>query len=134
MDEYNDWKVVEKGNNNPELVKGHEYILKRTTYDPFYILVLDVTEKTYHFKYENGNTFWVEKDYYSKTYTFVEDITSFKIQKNVKAFMEQEFENCGMCNGTGEIPDDGSTSGTRTCMVCGGSGQVMKTRTFKELK
>lgn len=134
MDEYGDQELDIKKNKNPELQKGHEYIIKRTMYDPFYIMVLDATEKCYRFQYENGNTTWVEKDYYHDTYMFVEDITDFKIQKEVKAFMEQEFESCGMCNGTGQIPDDGSTSGTRTCMVCGGSGQIVKTRTFKEFK
>jgi len=131
MDEYGDQELNTKKNDNPELQKGHEYIIKRTMYEPFYVMILDVTEKCYRFKYENGNTTWVEKDYYDRTYRFVEDITSFKIQKDVKTFMEQEFETCSMCNGTGQIPDDSITTGKSICPLCGGSGQVMKTSTFK---
>ena len=77
MDEYQDndelKELIQK--ENPELKQGHEYIIKRSMYEPFYIKVLNVTEKCYHFKYENGNTTWVEKNYYESTYTFVEDIT-----------------------------------------------------------
>jgi len=130
MDEYGD-QEIEKRENQPELQKGREYLVKRTMYDPFHIRVLDVTEKAYRFQYENGNTTWVEKDYYNNTYTFVEDITDFKIQKEVKTFMEQEFEVCGLCGGTGQIPDDNSTAGTKICPRCNGSGQVLKSSTFK---
>lgn len=130
MDEYGDRELDIEKNDNVELQKGHEYIIKRTKYDPFYVTVLDVTAKCYRFQYENGNTDWVEKDYYDRTYTFVEDITEFKIQKEIKSFTEQTFESCPTCGGTGQIPDDSVTSGTRSCPLCLGSGQLLKTSRF----
>lgn len=134
MDEYGDREITPKSNKNPELQKGHEYVIKRTTYDPFYVMVLDVTDKCYRLRYENGNINWIEKDYYNSTYTFVEDITDFKIQHEIKTVMEQEFETCAYCNGTGQIPDDNVTGGKSTCPLCGGSGQALKSKTFKEIK
>ena len=130
MDEYGDRELDIKKTNNPELQKGREYIIKRTMYEPFYVMILDVTEKVYHFQYENGNTAWVEKDYYKNTYTFVEDITDFKIQKNIRSFMEQTFEMCPSCGGSGQIPDDSITAGTTICPLCNGSGQILKTSKF----
>lgn len=134
MDEcYDGDKNLSKTKDNPELQKGREYIIKRTSYDPFYVKVLDVTNTCYRFQYESGTTDWVLKDYYDRTYTFVEDITDFKIQQKVNRFLQQEFETCGMCGGTGQVPDEGSTATTKTCPVCWGAGQVMKSSTFKEI-
>lgn len=116
-------------NNNPELQKGGEYIIKRTRHESFYVKVLNVTKKLYHFKYENGNTTWMEKDYYNQTYTLVEDISEFQL--NIGIFMEQEFEMCPMCTGSGQITDDKSTAGTKICPVCTGSGQIIKRTLIK---
>jgi hypothetical protein len=131
MDEYED-REIKKRADQTELQKGREYIIKRTSYDPFYIKVLDVTKTCYRFQYESGNTDWVLKDYYNSTYTFVEDITEFRIQQNVNRALKQTFETCGMCGGTGKVADEGSTAMTKTCPVCWGAGQVLKSSTFKE--
>jgi len=131
MDDYQDNTELTEKSNNPELQKGREYIIKRTTYDPFYVRILDVTEKMYHFQYENGNKHWLEKDYYHKTYTFVEDITEFNIYVGTTTFMEQEFEQCPACHGSGSVPDDSSTAGSKICPVCGGSRQILKRTLLK---
>ena len=65
MDDYQDnVETTKEKTNNPELQKGNEYVIKRTPYEPFYVRVLNVTVKMYHLRYENGNTVWLEKDYY----------------------------------------------------------------------
>jgi|SRR6056297_1031282 len=116
-------------NSNPELKKGGEYILKESKYcsHSYYVVVLNVTEKYYHLQYENGNTEWVEKKDFQNNIIVMEDISSFKIQKEIKKSVEQVFENCPLCNGNGRIPDDNTTSGETTCPICNGSGQRLKT-------
>ena len=112
-------------NDGLELQKGREYIVKRTPNNPFYVKVLEVTNKLYRFQYENGNTDWVEKDYYGGNYSLVEDITDFKIGFDVRRITEQNIKKCDNCGGSGRVPDKGSSSGDQLCPVCWGSGNTL---------
>lgn len=69
-----------------ELTKGNEYLIRKTKhgfYDPIMkVRVLDVTEKCFQLKYENGNIEWILKEAFEEIYPLVR--AEFEIIEMIK--------------------------------------------------
>jgi len=107
------------------------------------VTVLLITAKGYHLRWNNGldsSDSWMLKEEFEKNYTVVEDISDFVVAKPQEynytitygcgqplQYYYQTTENCGLCYGSGQIPDNNSTAGTKTCTFCNGSGKTVKT-------
>ena len=100
-----------------------------------------ITDKAYKVRWNgSGSETWELKRRIYSDYSMVEDISDFVAPKpedlkfditykdvDVKwhpYFLETEI--CTMCGGSGQIPDDKSTAGTKLCMSCGGCGHKTK--------
>ena len=127
------------------LKKNHTYLIK-----PSYssgnvksITVLVISDKAYKLRWNNNcndNIEWILKNFLDSDYYFIEDITDIVIPKpeelkfdivyKVNNFKFRpyflESESCPFCGGSGQLPDDKSTAGSKICMSCGGCGHKIK--------
>jgi len=133
-----------------KLELNHTYLLRYGCTDTVSsVTILMITEKTYKVRWNGGGTeSWELKRRMYSDYTLVEDISDylapkpedFKFEITYKDVVEVkchpyfvETEACPFCGGSGQIPDDKTTAGTKTCMVCGGTGiKIKKTQIFFE--
>jgi hypothetical protein len=112
------------------LVQGNKYLIKRS--DTISLIeVLVITETSYKFKYESGNTDWTTKEHFHTWYTIIEDVTSYEINQIIKEKgylheTKQDFETCPICHGLGTIPDATQTTGTKPCPLCLGNKIILK--------
>ena len=56
------------------LIVGNKYLVKRGSTLTLYI-VQNVTKTSYQFRYENGNSFWMEKCEFNSWYDVIENVT-----------------------------------------------------------
>jgi len=119
------------------LVKGNKYLIKRSDSISM-IEVLSITQTSYQFKYESGNTDWTTKEHFHTWYTIIENVSDYIIGSIVKekGFLhehesKQIFEVCPICHGVGTIPDStvpdtSVTVDTKPCPLCLGAKMIVK--------
>ena len=114
-----------------EIKEGHTYLVDKHN-SIFSITILLITEKAYHIQLNHDNpstTWWYKTDFDYKT-DILEDIT--ELEKNRKKYFispknsKQTYTLCYYCNGKGQVADDKSTAGTKTCAFCFGSGKILE--------
>lgn len=101
-----------------KLVKGNKYLIKRSDTISM-IEVLLITETSYKFKYESGNTDWITKEHFHAWYTIIEDVSMYESDK--PKITTQPFKTCPICHGVGTVPDSTQTVGTKPCPLCIGN-------------
>lgn len=118
--------------NINDLQIGHTYLIKK--YNTLHsVTVLLITGTSFKLRWNNENNphiCWEEKRELDK-YIIVEDISDFITSHNVwvdtgcnydtTLKYKCEFNKCNLCDGTGTIPCDDTTSGVKTCPKCFGS-------------
>ncbi len=120
-----------------DLKENQSYLIKRTSSSSLIsITVMKKTEKAYLIRWNNHPNYdaftWEEIDHMQDTYKVVEIITDVQtnlydqIKFNQKNQTRMEFEVCKTCMGTGNVEDRNSTSMTKTCIICWGSGVIKK--------
>jgi len=97
------------------------------------IIVLHITNKAYHLRWNEGDDTWELKKRFDSQYYIDEDISDFMVnnepQKTFNGTLTYaaEHEKCYVCNGMGTVPDTSSTTGNKTCPLCQGSKLILKT-------
>jgi len=122
-----------------KLELNHTYLLRYGCTDTLHsVTVLLISDKAYNIRWNgSGAECWELKRRMNSDYTLVEDISDFVVGKydfkityvdtKLPLYYFQVTEDCGLCYGTGQIPDTSSTAGKKTCTLCGGSGKSIKT-------
>lgn len=114
-----------------ELLLNHTYLLKYGYYILSSVTVLNITNKAYFLRWNRGlNSVdtWEEKEYIHNKYDVIEDVSDFVQNKNcdVKYITAKtKWIQCPVCDGTGSIPNQESTSGFITCPNCFGSKMII---------
>lgn len=109
-----------------ELKQGNKYLVKRTGTLSL-IEVLLITQTAYQFRYESGNTGWIEKEEFNTWYWVIENVSEYEIGTTIKEKEnKQEFETCPICHGMGTVPDPSQTAGTKPCPLCSGNKMILK--------
>ena len=117
-----------------KLELNHTYLIRYGCTDTLSsVTVLMITDKAYKIRWNgSGSECWELKRRMDADYSLVEDISDFVVEpeKTFKIdyplYYFQVTESCGLCYGSGQIPDTSSTAGKKTCTLCGGSGKTMK--------
>lgn len=111
------------------LTKGHIYLLRYGCTDTLsQVEVLTITEKAYQVKWQSGNISWELKRRMNSDYSLVEDISDFPTyQEPAKFKFITKYVPCLGCGGTGSVPDQFTTTGTKLCPLCMGSKTVPET-------
>jgi hypothetical protein len=119
-----------------KLVQGSTYLVKYGSSGSIsQITILMITDKAYQFKYESGNTAWVEKREFERDYNIIENISDFVVKEPQKNFdgtitfaesIATEYETCPVCHGTGIVPNAQTTAAFVTCPLCQGNRRVVK--------
>jgi len=117
------------------LIENHYYHTK--SYHEVY--VERITEKAYKLRKEraNGTWFieWEERKVFDERNNIIECLDTpmvpplvsnvdYKIEVNNPEYLKALTVACPICNGTGRVPDDGSTAGDKACPKCFGSGLI----------
>jgi len=96
------------------------------------IIVLHITDKAYHLRWNGGNDTWELKKRFDSQYYIDEDISDFMVnnepQKNFDGTLTYaaEYDTCYVCHGMGTVPDTNSTAGNKTCPLCQGNKLILK--------
>jgi hypothetical protein len=102
-----------------------------------------ITAKAYHFRHNTGmnsSSSWMQKDYFDRNYTVIEDISDFVVEKPKEQTYTFTYngnevnwhpcfyvtETCPTCGGSRQVRDFNSTAGYKTCPQCNGSGLSSK--------
>jgi hypothetical protein len=138
-----------------ELQLNHTYLIRYGSNTDMLnsVTVLMITDKAYQLRYnidQNSSSSWMQKDYFERNYTVVEDISEFLIKikmgdlkfdnpedlkfnityhVNDKLIFNPHFlveEICPICSGSGQVRDCSSTSAWKPCSACNGSGKKTK--------
>jgi len=118
-----------------KLLEGNTYLIKWGSGSTIVrMTVLMITGKAYQFKYENGNTIWIEIREFERDATIVENISDFMIKEVQKNFDDTftftssavEYETCPVCHGMGQVPNKETTAAFVSCPLCQGNRRVVK--------
>lgn len=119
-----------------KLELNHTYLIRYGCTDTLSsVTVLMITDKAYLIRWNgSGSECYELKRRMDADYTVVEDISDFVVEKPATGNYKIEYplyyfqvtESCGLCYGSGQIPDTSSTAGKKTCTLCGGSGKSIK--------
>lgn len=110
---------------NANLKLGDTYLAKRK-FDKdsiFPIFVQYITNKTYKFIYENGNSWWVHINNFNENYEIIENISEFIKEpfidnKEDKSWKSVNYNKYTKCNGLGTLDDPNSTTRKEHCDNC----------------
>jgi len=91
--------------------------------------ILMITDKAYRIRWNNGlnsNDTWELKEYMTRTYTIIEDISDFVVEPKEEntLHVQTRLIQCHVCKGFGTVPDPNSTGGTQSCPLCYGSKMI----------
>lgn len=117
---------IEKGNHY--LVKIYDIITEK--------FVERVTETAYKFRVLKSDGSWyiewiLKKDFendYEVLELLDENTLPPSLESENKSYEDHNkinINNCPICHGSGEIPDDESTGGVKTCPKCWGKGYII---------
>lgn len=128
--------------DNLKLELNHTYLLRYGCTDTLHsVTILMITEKAYKVRWNGSETeSWELKRRMNADYSLSEDITDYLAPKPEDFKFEitykdidlkwhpyfLETQNCKVCGGIGEIPDDKTTSCRKMCPACNGSGKETK--------
>lgn len=115
---------------------NHTYLLRYGCTDTLHsVKVLLISDKAYKICWTgSGAECWELKKRMNADYSLVEDISDFVVKEQTTANIKIDYplcyfqvtESCGLCYGSGQIPDTSSTAGKKTCTLCHGSGKTIK--------
>jgi hypothetical protein len=129
-----------------ELLLDHTYLIRYGSNTDMLnsVTVLMITGKAYHLRYNTGlnsSSSWMQKDYFDRNYSIIEDISDFiapkpddlKFEITYKVVEPFTFtpyfmveETCPVCGGSKQVHDEHTTSTYKTCPACNGSGKASK--------
>jgi hypothetical protein len=116
---------------------NHTYLIKRNGSDSLNsIMVLLITDKAYHIRWNNDSTnaqTWETKENMYDTYRLVEDISDFVVDKPFLYNYEIthtdnskiKYVQCHVCKGFGTVPAPNTTSGNKICPLCNGGKMIV---------
>lgn len=124
------------------LEKDHTYLIRYGASDRVSsITILTITDTSYQLRWNNNINnpiTWELKETLHMDYSLVEDITKFDFDKSIEykfthesiefppfKFPTYKFATCPECGGTGVVPDNSSSSGTKICPRCWGSKMML---------
>jgi hypothetical protein len=133
------------GSTEQELLICASFLVKRkdSTHTLQEVYVNNITKKAYHFYWRrtDGSYYgeWLEKEEFERKYEIFEllreedvtpslkdDYIDYKVNINPYPKQSTEYIDCPICNGMGTLPDPDTTTGSKPCPKCWGSGKTYK--------
>ena len=123
-----------------QLAQGGIYLVKNTYFhnDTFQEMYVErISDEAYKFRKERSDGTWyiewVEKKQFHDRNEVLElldkpmippPLDTVKIEVNSPN--QTLMDDCPVCNGMGQVPDPGTTGGSKSCPKCWGSGKTYK--------